>query len=255
MFSLMLSSLIFFPEKNYYDSPKNYGLSEEEAFFNTQDGITLSGWYFPVAESKATLLFFHGNAGNMSGRLIKAKGWTDKGISVFLMDYRGYGKSSGKIEKAKDLVEDARSALQWLESEKKIFAEKVILYGESIGSYPAIELAREKKFAGLVLEAPLTNLMDLAKRHYSWVPEFVLKDFQMKNDEAIEKVKAPVFVLHGNQDEICPVEMGERLYYLAPAPKEFYAVQGGGHNDLPEVAGASYFENPYQFLAKENSFR
>ena len=183
-----------------------------------------------------------------------AKGWLERGVSVLLVDYRGYGKSQGKIEKVKDLMMDAEAALAWLVNEQKISPDKIILYGESIGSYPAAQLARQKKIAGLVLEAPFTTLAELANKHYQGVPEFLLKDFSMNNPEAIRKAQAPVFVMHGAEDEICPREMGERIYECAPSPKELYVVPGGSHNDLPAAAGKNYFEYPYRFLAKENGF-
>lgn len=255
LLNLMVTSFLFFPEKNFYEFPKDYGLAEEEVFLTTADSLRLHGWFFPASEPQATLLFFHGNAGNISGRLFKAKGWVERGISVFLIDYRGYGKSEGKIEKGIDLLADARGALEWLEKEKGTPPERIILYGESIGSYPAITLAGEKRFAGLVLEAPFTTLLELARVHYGWIPEVLLKNFPMKNEDAIPKVKAPVFILHGDQDEVAPVKFGERLYELAPSPKEFYVVRGGRHNDLPEVAQASYFEYPYRFMARENGFK
>lgn len=250
----MIASFIFFPEKSFYADPRDFGLMAQDVFLTSEDSARLHGWFFEVEEAEAALLFLHGNAGNISGRLSKAKGWVERGISVLLLDYRGYGKSGGRIQKGIDLLTDARAGLRWLAGEKKIPAERIILYGESIGSYPAIELARGEKFAGLVLEAPFTTLRELAKTHYPWVPEFLLKDFQMENEEAIAEAKAPVFVLHGNQDEISPRSMGERLYERAPSPKELYVVPGGGHNDLPEVADRAYFEYPYRFLAQENGF-
>ncbi len=250
----MVTSFLFFPEKNFYEFPKDYGLVEEAVFLATADGLRLHGWFFEASPSRATLLFFHGNAGNISGRLAKAKGWIERGVSVFLIDYRGYGQSEGNIEKGADLLEDARGSLAWLEKEKRVPSERIILYGESVGSYPAIALATEKKFAGLVLEAPFTTLLALARVHYGWVPEMLLRDFPMKNEDAISEVKTPVFILHGDQDEVSPVKFGERLYELAPSPKELYVVQGGHHNDLPEVAETAYFEYPYRFLARENGF-
>ena len=252
--NLIIGSFLFFPEKDFYALPQDFGLSQEEVSLATRDGVRLHGWFFEAPAPPATLLFFHGNAGNISGRLIKAKGWVDRGVSVFLVDYRGYGRSEGRIEEGTDLLEDARSALRWLEEVKGIPSEKIILYGESIGSYPATSLASEKKFAGLILEAPFTTLEELAKKHYSWVPGMLLKGFEMKNQPAIAIAKAPIFILHGDQDEICPKEMGERLYESAPSPKEFYVIRGGSHNDLPEVAGEAYFEYPYRFLTQENKF-
>lgn len=250
----MVTSFLFFPEKNFEALPGDFGLEAEDVSITTRDNVKLHGWFFKTEPSKAALLFFHGNAGNISNRLHKAKGWLERGISVFLVDYRGYGKSGGKIEKGIDLIEDGRAAIQWLKENKELTAGKIILYGESIGSYPATSFAREEKFSGLVLEAPFSTLNDLARKHYAWVPDFALKDFVMNNEETIRESKSPVFVLHGDRDEICPKEMGERLYALAPSPKEFYVVQHGGHNDLPEVGGSHYFDYPYEFLARENKW-
>ena len=252
--NLVITSLLFFPEKDFSAQPREAGLREQEVSIPVREGVILHGWFFQAEAPKATLLFFHGNAGNISGRLFKAKAWLEYGISVFLVDYRGYGKSSGGIRRAQDLIEDAQAALGWLEGEQKTPSDQVILYGESIGSYPAIELARQKRFAGLVLEAPFSTLFDLARTHYPWAPAFLLKDFPMNNEEAIAGVQAPVFILHGDQDEICPIGMGERLYERAPSPKEFFGVSGGGHNDLPEAAGTGYVKSPYEFLARKNRF-
>lgn len=250
----MVTSFLFFPEKNFQALPGDFGLEAENVSFVTADNLKLHGWFFKAESSKATLLFFHGNAGNISGRLHKAKGWLGRGISVFLVDYRGYGKSEGKIEKGTDLIEDGRAALRWLKENKELVSGKIVLYGESIGSYPASLFAAEEKYAGLILEAPFTTLIELVRKHYAWVPDFALKDFQMNNEEAVRAAKSPVFILHGDQDEICLKSMGERLYVLAPSPKEFYAVLGGGHNDLPEAGGSHYFDYPYEFLARENKF-
>ncbi len=250
----MITSFLFFPEKNYCASPQDFGLAGEEVFITTSDGVRLAGWFFAAEGAPMTLLHFHGNAGNISGRLAQAKLWRQQGASVLLFDYRGYGKSAGKIEKGNNLLEDAHAALRWLENEKKIPSERIVLYGESLGSYPAVHVAQEKKLAGLVLEAPFTNLLELARIHYSWVPEMILKDFPMHNEKTIANARAPVFILHGSEDEICPVAMGERLYETAPAPKELYVIPGANHNNLLEVAQSAYVEHPYAFLVRENGF-
>lgn len=252
--NLLVTSLLFFPESGFYDQPAHYGLIEKEVFLTPREGVKLHGWYFEVERSPAVLLFLHGNAGNISGRLHKAKLWVERGISVLMIDYRGFGKSGGKIERASDLVEDAASSLKWIEENFGIPAQRVLVYGESIGSFPAIQLAVRQPLGGLVLEAPFTSLRELARTHYPWVPDFILKDFEMDNEGSISGAKAPVFVLHGDQDETCPFEMGERLYEAAPAPKEFFRIRNGNHNNLPEAGGASYVETPYRFLAKENGF-
>lgn len=199
---------------------------------------------------KGTLLFFHGNAGNISGRLFKAKGWVDRGFSVLLVDYRGYGKSEGKIEHEEDVLTDARASWNYLTGVKKAEPSKIVLYGESLGTYPAIKLAGEHHGAALILEAPFISFLELAGVHYPFVPKSLLKNFAFSNIGSIENVQCPVFILHGTKDEICPYAMAEKLFQHAPAPKEFFPVLGGGHNDLPERAGHDFWEKPYQFISK-----
>lgn len=246
--NLILTSFIFFPEKGFWMTPEDAGLASEDVICATEDGVTLHGWFLQAGEPKATLLFFHGNAGNISGRLFKAKGWVERGVSVLLLDYRGYGRSGGKITKESDLFLDAEAALHWLKVKKRIPPDGVILYGESIGSAPAIELATRQKFKGLILEAPFSSLRELAKKHYPWFPAAWLGDFQFANEEKMPRILAPTFILHGTADEICPYGMGQKLFEKAPQPKDFLAIDGGTHNDLLEKGGAAYFDRPYQFL-------
>ncbi|HNV86522.1 MAG TPA: alpha/beta hydrolase [Candidatus Omnitrophota bacterium] len=246
--NLMITSMIFFPEKKFDAAPQEFGLQAETVECLTQDAVKLHGWFFEAPGSEATLLFFHGNAGNISHRLYKTKGWLDRKISVFLIDYRGYGKSEGKIEKEADLYRDAEAALKWLREIKKIRPEDIILYGESIGSAPAIELARREPFRGIVLEAPFTSLGELAKAHYSWVPESWLSEFRLDNFSKIREIRSPLLIIQGDEDEICPFAMGEKLFGEAPGRKEFFRVAGGHHNDLPEIAGEAYYDVPARFL-------
>ncbi len=248
LINMLLTSLIFFPEKTFYETPEQYGLTWEDVYVETSDGVKLHGWYLDASPEKGAILFFHGNAGNISGRLFKAKGWIDRGFSVFLIDYRGYGKSEGKIEQGKNVFEDAQAAFQWLKEEKEIPLNKLVLYGESIGTHPAIRLAVENKVAAVILEAPFTSFYELAHTHYPFVPKMLLKDFEFSNTDYIHQVKAPLFILHGTGDEICPYRMSEELFQKAPTPKEFFSIPQGGHNDLPNVAGSDFWEKPYRFI-------
>ena len=247
----MIRSMIFFPEKSFHEKPGDYGLLWEDAFFQTEDKIRLHGWFLKTAQqSPRTLLFFHGNAGNISGRLFKAKGWVDRGFSVLLVDYRGYGKSEGKIEREENILTDARASWNYLTGVKKAEPSKIVLYGESLGTYPAIKLAGEHHGATLILEAPFISFLELAGVHYPFVPKSLLKNFAFSNIGSIENIQCPVFILHGTKDEICPYAMAEKLFQHAPAPKEFFPVPDGGHNDLPERAGRDFWEKPYQFILK-----
>lgn len=247
---LMIASLIFFPEKTFYEKPADYGLIAEDVRFRTEDGVSLHGWYLPAPENKAVLLFFHGNAGNISGRLSKADGWVRRGYSVFLVDYRGYGASEGRIEHQDDVIRDADAALAWLLDEKKQPLSKIVLYGESLGSHPAIRLGSEHAVAAVILEAPFTSFVDLGKIHYPVVPSAVIRDFAFPNEDFIAYLKAPLFILHGMEDEICPYAMAGELFEKAPLPKEFFSIADGMHNDLPIKAGEDYWNRPASFLEK-----
>ena len=249
----MIQSMIFFPEKEFYEKPQDFGYAFEDVYLKTKDGVRLHGWYLEKdtqKKSRAAILFFHGNAGNISNRLEKIKGWIERGFDVFLMDYRGYGKSEGSITKGEDLLKDAAAAFDWLRSEKKKSLEEIILYGESLGTHPAIRLAAEHRVAALILEAPFTSFVDLAKVHYPFVPSVVIGSFSFPNADFIEKIKPPVFILHGMRDEICPYAMAGELFEKAPEPKGFLSIPNGMHNDLPITAGEDYWEKPCEFVSK-----
>ncbi|OGW79728.1 MAG: hypothetical protein A3G33_01610 [Omnitrophica bacterium RIFCSPLOWO2_12_FULL_44_17] len=246
----MIISMLFFPSKEFTTGPSDFGLVSEDMWCQTEDRVKIHGWYLPALQSEKCLLFFHGNAGNISIRLPKAKEWVSRGVSVLLMDYRGYGKSEGNIKGGKDLFCDTRAALSWLVKEKKIDPSKIVLYGESIGSVFAIQLATEQKFHAIILEAPFTSVKKIGEVHYGIVPDFILGDFKLYNNEtAISKVQCPVFLVQGTDDEIVPPAMGKLIFENAPQPKEMLAVPSGHHNDLPDVAGKDFFEKPLNFIS------
>lgn len=250
----MITSMIFFPEKTFYEKPEDYGLDWEDVLLQTEDSVQLHSWYLKAKNPKAVLLFFHGNAGNISGRLYKAKGWVARGFNVFLLDYRGYGQSQGSIQVGEDIVRDAKAALAWIREKSGFRDAKTILYGESIGSYPAIRLAAENEVGGVILEAPFTSFVDLAEIHYGMIPgkDMLLKDFQFSNQEWIDQVKAPIFILHGTNDEICPYEMSSELIDKIKSPKAFFSIPNGAHNDLPMKAGEDYWDKPHEFITKQS---
>ncbi len=242
--------MMFFPETHFYEKPQDYHFDYEDVALTTEDDIQLHGWYLRAKEEKAVLLFLHGNAGNISNRLSKAKGWVDRGFSVLLLDYRGYGKSKGKILGEGDVIQDSEAALQWLMQDKKVPLRKLIFYGESLGTHPALQLGAAGEAAAVILEAPFTSFTELAKIHYPFIPEMILKDFSFSNRDSIAKLKTPLFILHGTRDSICPYSMAEELFKKAPNPKEFLSVPNGDHNDLPISAGEDYWEKPVRFIEK-----
>ncbi|MCB9799934.1 MAG: alpha/beta hydrolase [Candidatus Omnitrophica bacterium] len=251
----MITSLLFYPDKDFYDQPENYGYDYENIHIETAGKIKLHAWYLKSHEERGCVLYLHGNAGNISGRLYKMTGWVERGFSVLLLDYRGYGASQGKIEQGEDIVEDAEAGLHWLQDQKGWALEKTILFGESLGTHPAIRLAVRYKAKALILEAPYTAFTDLAPIHYPVIPRFLsenlLKNFAFKNIDYIVKIQTPLLIIHGTEDPTCPYPMGQKLFELAPEPKAFFTVEGGEHNNLPEVAQDEYWQKPFEFIIAE----
>lgn len=247
----MIESFIFFPEKGFWQRPEEYGLQYEEIYPVTEDGVKLHGWYLGADPSHETVLMFHGNAGNISHRLFKTAPLVREGISFLLIDYRGFGRSEGGIKRGDDLFADARAALEWLKEKKGISSDHIFLFGESIGSAPTLQLARENKVKGIILEAPFTTLKELGKKHYPFLPDFLVGKFAFDNIENIRHLNSPLLVIHGKADDICPHDMGKRLYEEAAGEKEFYSVPNAGHNDMAEVAGREYFERILNFVINQ----
>jgi len=244
-----VTSLLFFPDNEFPIQPKDVGLIAEDVFFCTTDGLKLNGWYFSApTPANGTILLFHGNAGNISNRLLKAKGWLAQGYNVFLIDYRSYGLSEGHIDNEAELYLDAEASLAWLKDEKKIPSQDIVLYGESLGSSIATEMATRQPFKGLLLESPFSSLREVAKQHYAWAPVALMEDFLLDNLSKIDRIQAPFFWIHGTADEICPYPLGKALYQKAHTRKEKLIVEGGHHNDLPDAAGILFFTDPAAFF-------
>ncbi|MBI4223632.1 MAG: alpha/beta hydrolase [Deltaproteobacteria bacterium] len=224
----MERSFLYFPERGFPATPDSIGLSFDDQFFQAPSGRKLHGWFVPHPAAKASLLFFHGNAGNISHRLEKLKILNELEVSVFIIDYAGYGKSEGKPSEA-NLYEDGLAAYQHAVEVLKIDPGRLFLYGESLGSAVAIELAHRQKTAGIILEGAFTSLKDLAKNHMPFLS--ALARDQYKNLEKIASVSVPILFIHAKRDEICPFAMAEQLFEKAPQPKQAVWLEQGGHND------------------------
>lgn len=246
----IVASFIFFPSRDFHLLPEQIGLTYESVELKTSDNVRLSAWYFPEKSEKGVIYLIHGNAGNIGDRLFKVPAWLGRGYSVFLLDYRGYGRSEGKLTSERDLYVDAEAGLQWLREKKGYLDPDIILNGESIGCAGAIELATKSNFGGLLLEAPFTSLPQIAKIHYPFIPSVFVSAFQFDNAGKISKVHTPVFIWHGERDSICPFRMGESLYEKASQPKEFFGMPGGDHNNLVDTAGAEFYDRAVNFMER-----
>lgn len=231
--------LIFFPEVVLDSTPAALGLPFEEVSLTTADGETIAAWFVaPKPPPAGTVLFLHGNAGNRSHRLHAIDGFVREGFSILLIDYRGYGGSSGDPSAA-GLTLDAEAAWKHLTQDRGISIDRIVLYGESIGSVPALRLARrlwkEEKTgpAALVLEGAFTTALEMGRKAFPFLPVSWLLSDPMDNLEAIGDVALPTLFIHGTRDEVVPFAMGRRLHEASPARmKEFRSIEGAGHNDV-----------------------
>lgn len=198
----------------------------------TPDGEKIIVWYAPAAEGKPTILYFHGNAGEIGDRPLRFNYYHSRGFGVAYVSYRGYGGSTGSPTEA-GLITDATTAYDWLIA-KGIAPQNIVLLGESLGSGIAVQIAAQKQVGAVALNAPYTSTADVAARIYWWLPVRVLMKDQYKSMDFIADVKAPLLVVHGDQDILIPLEFGKRLFAAANEPKEMKIIHGLGHEAMFE---------------------
>ncbi|MBI2080829.1 MAG: alpha/beta hydrolase [candidate division NC10 bacterium] len=236
---------VFFPERGFIGTPADAGLAFEDVFFRTADGVRLHAWWVPHPRAAATWLWFHGNAGNISHRLENLVLLQEAvPVSVFLFDYREYGRSGGEISKAGTFL-DAKAAYQAAAARDPL---PLILFGRSLGTALAVHVAAQHRCAGVVLEAAFTSSADVMRLYFPFVPPPRPDAPTYDSLALIGKVRCPLLFLHGEQDEIIPLEMARRLFAAAPDPKRFEVIPGASHNDTYAVGGRAYFETLARFV-------
>jgi fermentation-respiration switch protein FrsA (DUF1100 family) len=239
---------IYYPERAHEATPAQMGVPAEEVALRAEDGVNLHGWYLPVEDARFTILFNHGNAGNISHRLDRALLLQAKlHASVLLYDYRGYGKSEGSPDE-EGTYRDAQAAHRYLVETKKVLPADLVIMGESLGSAVALDLALEKPAAALVLEAPFTSVPDMARTTALFALAPLVRT-RYDNLGKVARLERPLLILHGDRDEVVPFRLGQKLFEAAGQPKTFLAVPGAGHNDVYLVGGAAYWRAIADFLS------
>lgn len=220
---------VFIPYRQVENTPADFRLPFEDVTFTTADGVKLNGWYLPQSNAKLTVLFCHGNAGNISHRYEKLLILHDLGVNVFIFDYRGYGRSEGWPSE-QGTYNDALAACDWLRQKKSIAPERIVVHGESLGCAVAVELARQQPVRGLVLESGFASVPEMARAIYPWLPMHWLCRIRYDSLSKIGSVKAPLLSLHSREDEIVPFSQAERLFAAAPGPKKMVELRGDHNN-------------------------
>lgn len=225
--------LVFRPFPEMVATPADWGMAFEEVWLRTADGVRLHAWFLPAPEPReagpGTLLFLHGNAGNISHRSTSLAIFRDLGLDVLVLDYRGYGRSDGRPDE-QGLYRDASAAWDWLITERGLGAQEIVVFGRSLGGAVATELAARERPAGLIVESSFTDLAAMARLHHPLLAAFVPLRYRFPSIGHIARADCPVLVLHSPDDGIVPFEHGRALFAAAPEPKGFVELWGG-HNE------------------------
>ncbi len=219
--------LLYLPgENNYLDDPIEFQFNEIN--IEVDKNLKLKSWLIEKdLKNKKTLVFFHGNAGNLSNRVYKLNEFNKLDINIFILAWRSFSGNDGEPTE-QNLYNDAKKSIKWLNS-KGVSNKNIILYGESLGTGVAVELGLMNNFKGIILESPFTSMENAAKNIYPWLPvKYLLKD-KYDSESKIKKIKIPILIIHGKKDRIVPFKMGKKLYELANNPKFFYSTQEDDH--------------------------
>lgn len=249
---LSQSRLLYYPNepsRTIETTPADIGLPFDPVQLTTRDGIQLHAWFVPVQAPRGTLLFSHGNAGNISHRLDSVSLFHSLGLNVLIYDYRGYGESEGTPTEAGTYL-DVQAAWDHLLEARMIAPQEIIIFGRSLGVAIAAKLASQVPSAGVILESGFTSVADMAASLYPWLPGVrPLVRNRYDNLEKIEQISSPLLVVHSREDEVIPYSHGEQLFARAKEPKQFMELHGS-HNDAYQLSHETYTKTLQQFLGE-----
>jgi fermentation-respiration switch protein FrsA (DUF1100 family) len=237
---------IFFPEREISSTPDQVGLPFQDIYLTTKDQVRINGWWVPYPNAKVTLLWLHGNGGNLSDRVSHIKRFHDHlKVSIFIIDYREYGKSEGEVSEEGTYL-DAQAAYDYLVARPD--TGKIIVYGHSLGAGVATEMVLRRNAHALMLESPFLSVREMAKVQYGALPLGGLITTLYDSRSKMKKVKIPILILHGDADETVPYAHGRQLFSEAHEPKQFYTIRNAGHNEVDLVGGEAYYQVVSDFI-------
>ena len=240
------SYLVYRPSRRIEATPSDVELGFEDVSMTAEDGTKLHAWYVPRRNANYTLLFCHGNGGNISHRLDSIRMFHRMGLNVLIFDYRGYGRSEGRPTEA-GTYQDAAAAWDYLVEKCGIPAERVIIFGRSLGGAVAAHLAHEHTPGALIVESTFTSAPDLGARLYPFLPVRWLCRFSYDTRSIIGEISCPILVVHSRDDETVPFEFGQALFDAAGADKHFLEISGS-HNTVMDTSGSTYTDGLKAFL-------
>ena len=222
-------AMVFYPLAEVDVTPKDWGLSYEDVELSLKNNIKISGWYLPHVQADKTVLFFHGNGGNISHRGDSLYIFHKLKFNVLIIDYVGYGNSEG-IPSEQDLYQSANAAWQYLVSIKKTKPENIIIFGRSLGGAVAVDLASRVKAGGLILESTFSSVRDLVEIAFPILSPFIYLRYSFDSLSKIKNISVPTLVIHSPEDGVIPFELGVKLFKGLNTEKDFLQIRGS-HND------------------------
>ena len=243
--------IIFHPAKfpEGYWNPVSLGLKVQDISFQSEDGVNLHGWFVPTSGARATLLWFHGNAGNLSHRLDNIQRLLPLNLNIFIFDYRGYGKSEGEPDE-QGIYKDLQAAYNKVLELERVSVDSLFLFGRSLGGICAVETALNNSARGLILESVFTSASDMSRKIMPLIPLGWAIRSKLDAINKVPELKLPKLFLHGDMDEIVPFDLGRKLYEAAADPKNFYNIRGAGHNDTYIMGGPDYYNSLDEFITE-----
>jgi pimeloyl-ACP methyl ester carboxylesterase len=238
-------SMIYYPMREVDLTPDQTGLKFEDVWLTTSDHLKIHGWYLPsIVTNSPAVLFLHGNAGNVSHRLEKLSVFHSLGVATLIIDYRGYGRSDACQPDEQGTYRDAQAAYDWLTKHHN----QIILYGESLGTAIAIDLACKAQVGGVIIEEPFTSIAEVGQKMFPFLPVRLIAKTKYDTLGKMPNLRAPLLILHSHDDELFPLNHAERLLAAAPAPKRLVELRGS-HNDAFAVSADIYRHALAEFLA------
>lgn len=242
-------SSIYFPYRGIETTPGDANMAYEDVYFEAADGTRANAWFIPAAGSaRATVLFCHGNAGNISHRLEIIRMLHSLGLNVFIFDYRGYGKSGGSPSEEGTYL-DALAAYEYLRARDDVDKENIVVHGKSLGAAVAVDLATKVSAKAVIAESGFTSVPDIGKEIYPFLPMDLMTTIKYDTKSKIGRLDMPLLIIHSTEDEIVPYHHGKELYERATEPKELYSMKGG-HNEGILVYSDEYLRRIDDFLKK-----